>query len=520
MIVKKRITEIIFIILFFLNSVYSANPQEEKLQNENKNDTLSIETERELFIREHSTKTVYIVFAGPYPASPTSSFGHIFLLLEPKNERPFLLWDTIDFSANSNNIGSIEYFIKGIFGGLFGQYRVIPFYEKYREYTFIESRPLWLFPLDLDEKVIDNLILSVFNLQNNSYQYLFSNKNCASQIDNLLNTAMNDTSVVKNMFFFPHTLLKKWKKLNNRPLFIESMHNIINENLEKTNIDLTNNTCKVNELSDSETAILLNTLEWKYFRENNHLNVHEKSQLDSLRMRISASNSNSGYSSFRKYHKSFIIHPTTFIGVGFQITKENKPEYLFSYRFGLHEYFENSSVYPQTDFLSLLKLEFGIKENEIRINEFLIFNQISLNPISKLSNYLSWELGVGMKRNYEYPNTPLSTGIFTGLGYTLPLLNDNLQLSMLMNLSPLYIENIGFSIVYGHEIISILKITEQIKWINIVRGSFKTINIPYNCFLIESNVSVGISEMSLLQLQFNYSNGNIWSSIKLKYYVN
>jgi len=86
--------KISFIILFLNTLLFGFNNSQI--------DSNTIESKWLLFQKDHMFKNVYVVFAGPYPTVPSSSFGHLFLLLEPKreNNRPFLLWDVIDYSAN------------------------------------------------------------------------------------------------------------------------------------------------------------------------------------------------------------------------------------------------------------------------------------------------------------------------------------------------------------------------------------------------------------------------------------
>ncbi len=44
-----------------------------------------------------------------------------------------------------------------------------------------------------------------------------------------------------------------------------------------------------------------------------------------------------------------------------------------------------------------------------------------------------------MQKKFEYINTPSATGLFTGLGLTFPLYKDNLGVSFLINVDPVYL---------------------------------------------------------------------------------
>ncbi len=394
---KKRIVLLFFAVLFSYNLNGFARVREvsEKIAAD---DTLLNNQEWISFNEGLSFQHMYVVFAGPYPASPTSSFGHMFVLLEPDKIKPFLLWDAIDFSANSTNLGSLEFFIKGIFGGLNGEYRIAAFYEKLRQYTFIESRPLWLFPLKLNEQESKNFLWNVFCSQNKSFPYSFSKKNCVSQIDFLIRSSINKPAESKRLFVFPHNILRDFSERLGEPIYIESMVKVVADNVSKLPSQVQISKNAYDKLSDGEAAVLLNKLEWEYSKVNLPLTEEDETLLSELRVRMSLSKGNN-FCALKKYPKEFNIHPNMQLGAGLKQSIANSSEYLFSYRFGLHEFFEDSSVYPGNDFLKLLEVELGIIKKVFKINHFIVFDQTSLQPIMSITNFLSWKICLGCKKS-------------------------------------------------------------------------------------------------------------------------
>ncbi len=509
---------ITFIVILLSNIVVFSVEVSQRGKNSTVQDT-STSNAWNLFLKENDFNNLYLVFAGPYPASPTSSFGHIFILLEPKENRPFLLWPAIDFSTTKDENGSLDFFLKGIFGGLAGEYRIVPFIEKYREYTFIESRPLWLFRFHLSNVEKDNFLHNVFNLQNKHYPYRFSNKNCASQIDSLLRISLNEPSTNERLIFFPKTILNNWGSRIDKPMYIESMNNIIYDNFRNSKLDISNDIYDIKKLSNAELALLLDKLEWKYSHETNHLTERQKDYLKKLRIAVSTSKGNA-IGIFKKYKKEFDLHPSMFAGSGINLINGNTFEYLINYRFGLHEFYENTSVYPTNDYLSLLKIEIGLRNKNIRLNEFFLFNQLSLQPISPLFNYLSWRIGLGIEREIEYNNTPLAYGLFNGIGYTVPIIKNNVNLSLLADVSPIYVQHYGFSVLYGPEAILQIYFNSNIKLMNNFREIFTSRKDIKNIFYNETSIGVDLSKLITTLFQFKYSKYNKWYSIKLNYYLN
>ena len=480
-------------------------------------DTLNNHTWENFFSENYFTK-LYLVFAGPYPASPTSSFGHIFILFEPKNDRPIFLWQTLDFSANIDSVGSFEFFLKGIFGGLVGEYRIVPFFEKYREYTFIESRPLWLFPFRLSEREKVRLLYNIYKLQKNSYSYSFTNKNCASQIDSLLVSSLDNTTVSDRAIFFPNTLINHWLNRIDDPIYIESMQNLLEEGILEVPENILDLNYDISKLTDSEKGLLLNILEWKYEHENVYLTSKQERLLKELRINLSKSKNNS-YVNFNNTSKEFNLHPTTLVSFGIKHRSDNIQEFLLSYRFGIHEFYENTTVYPANDYLAILKMEIGIRKNKIALNEVWLFNQLSLQPISPLATLMSWRIGIGMERENEYINSPTVTGLFTGLGLSTTPFNKNINLSLLMNISPVYMQGYGLTILYGPEFITQVNIFNTIKIMNRFKYVFASNKQIQNVFSNETNIGIELTNASNLYLQFNYY-GDSYFVIKYNFYIN
>lgn len=493
-----------------------------QINDNHNNDSSSQEISWEGFFTKYQFKQIYIVFAGPYPSSPSSSFGHIFLLLEPQETKPFFLWHAIDFSANVDSVGSFEFFVKGFFGGLLGAYRIIPFYERFRDYNLLENRALWLFPLDFNNTEKNRFLYNIYTLQNKDYEYLFSNKNCASKIDLVLTESILDPTEKKpnnSLIFFPHSLLNNWKNRVGDLIYIESMKNVIEESYNDFSINNLNDSLNINNLSNTEAALLLNSLEWKYLQKAEHLQQEEKDILNKLRVIVSSSKTET-ITNFTKFEKDFYLHPSNLIGGGINFLSNSSPEYLVNYRFGLHEFYENTSVYPQNDYLSLLKIEIGIKKNKMILNELFLFNQLSLQPISKLSSYMSWRICFGVVRNLEYQSTPLSYGLYTGLGYTIELLKNRVKLSSLLSVSPVYLQSYGFSLIYGPELIVQINVLENIRLMNIIKGLFNFRENLNDVFYNETNLGIELFNRNYLIFQFKKSMYSSWYSIKYNFYIN
>lgn len=134
---------------------------------------------------------VRLVFPDAYLNSPASMFGHTLLRLEggADADGAELLDYAVNFAARTGGEGVPWFAVKGLTGGYPGVFGVYPYYEKVREYAWIENRDIWSYPLALTEKEIDRLAAHLWELDRAVFDYYFLTKNCSYQLLALLEAA-------------------------------------------------------------------------------------------------------------------------------------------------------------------------------------------------------------------------------------------------------------------------------------------------------------------------------------------
>ena len=135
------------------------------------------------FIEEVKPHSVSMIFPVGYVNSPASAYGHLFLRINKKNQdiRHDLYALSVNFGANIDNAGALEYMFKGIFGGFTGNYSLFHYAKKVKEYSDLESRDIWEYDLNItpDESLF--ITLHLWELSKVQIPYLFFSKNCAYQ---------------------------------------------------------------------------------------------------------------------------------------------------------------------------------------------------------------------------------------------------------------------------------------------------------------------------------------------------
>ncbi len=147
--------------------------------------------DREDWMRRLAPEQVWVVFPSAYINSPASMFGHTLLRLdgpEATAGTPLLAY-AANYVAETQEINGLLFAVKGLAGGYVGQYSLLPYYDKVKEYARLESRDLWEYPLRLDDPARERLLLHLWELRGAAFTYYFFTKNCSYQLLTLLRVA-------------------------------------------------------------------------------------------------------------------------------------------------------------------------------------------------------------------------------------------------------------------------------------------------------------------------------------------
>lgn len=133
---------------------------------------------------------VTLVFAAAYLNNPASMFGHTFLRLDrQKGGAHDLLAYTVNFAAIPTSNNPLVYTALGLTGGFPGVYSTLPYYLKVKEYSSLEHRDLWEYPLTFTEAERARLVAHLWELGNVHFDYWYLDENCSYQLLSLLEVA-------------------------------------------------------------------------------------------------------------------------------------------------------------------------------------------------------------------------------------------------------------------------------------------------------------------------------------------
>ena len=132
-----------------------------------------------------------LVFASDYLNNPSSMFGHTLLRIDARTQvdDTRLLAYAINYAAQTNTTNGLEFAVKGLTGGYDGQYSLLPYYEKVKEYNDWESRDLWEYELNLTPQELHRLLLAYWDWRGLGAPYYFFSRNCSYELLGLLEMA-------------------------------------------------------------------------------------------------------------------------------------------------------------------------------------------------------------------------------------------------------------------------------------------------------------------------------------------
>ena len=125
-------------------------------------------------------KSVTMVFAATHINVPGSMFGHTFLRINSSYHSRLLSY-AINYAASvdASKENPLVYAYKGVFGGYEGDYTLMPYYDKLKEYRDSEDRDIWEYDLNLTPAETLAMTRHIWELNKTTSKYYFLTQNCS-----------------------------------------------------------------------------------------------------------------------------------------------------------------------------------------------------------------------------------------------------------------------------------------------------------------------------------------------------
>ncbi len=218
-----------------------------------------------------SPKSATLVFPSAHINSPASMFGHTFLRINSKYKSKLLAY-AINYAADADpkKENATMFALKGLFGGYYGLYSLLPYYEKLKEYRDSENRDIWEYDLDLNEAEVRQMIRHIWELNGTHSDYFFFTENCSYNMLWFIEIARPSVHL-REYFTFEVIPLETIHAAESEGILTKSNYRPSKRTilLEYENLISSENIDYVKELVDINTSL-------KVFKKNTKLSSQEK----------------------------------------------------------------------------------------------------------------------------------------------------------------------------------------------------------------------------------------------------
>ncbi|WP_293737929.1 DUF4105 domain-containing protein [uncultured Acinetobacter sp.] len=165
-----------------------------------------------------------LIYATDFMGNPSSMFGHTLLRLDPKDQKQLnLVSYAVNYAATVKADDNWSYAWKGLTGQYPGEYSLMPYYRKVKEYGDFESRDLWEYELNLTPEKTRFLVEHIWEMQHVSFPYYFVSDNCAYRLLGLIDLVRPDLNL-KQQFSYAAIPIETLKAVDQQALVKEVVY--------------------------------------------------------------------------------------------------------------------------------------------------------------------------------------------------------------------------------------------------------------------------------------------------------
>lgn len=165
-----------------------------------------------------------LIYATDFMGNPSSMFGHTLLRLDPKDQKQLnLVSYAVNYAATVKGDDNWSYGWKGLTGQYPGEYSLMPYYRKVKEYGDFESRDLWEYELNLTSEETRFLVEHIWEMQHVSFPYYFVSDNCAYRLLGLIDLVRPDLNI-KQQFSYAAIPIETLKAVDQQALVKEVVY--------------------------------------------------------------------------------------------------------------------------------------------------------------------------------------------------------------------------------------------------------------------------------------------------------
>lgn len=372
--------------------------------------------EYEALVTKMDPQRVTLVFPSAHINSPASMFGHTFLRIDSSMESKLMSY-AINYAAHTDETNGLLFAYKGLFGGYYGYYSMLPYYEKLKEYRDSESRDVWEYDLNLTHDEVMSMVRHIWELQRINSWYYFFDENCSYHMLWLTEIARPSVHLRDHFFYYvipPDTVRafeeeglvgQKYYRPSKRTKLLAYEDQLSPQALRAVKSlsagEISSASLNSMNVSDQERRFTLEAaaelVEYDYiegkitkeiYATRYHSLLTNRAALGRGEPLISPSKSNPDSA-----HRSGRIDVS-------QGWFENRSPLLIGWRPAFHDLRENDTGHltgAQIEFLDTLV---GVDHEKITLEKLTVLSLASIAPVSHFFKPFSWRMKSGWDRDY------------------------------------------------------------------------------------------------------------------------
>lgn len=387
-------------------------------------------------LKRLNPKSVTLVFPSAHINSPASMFGHTFLRINSAYNSKLLSY-AVNYAADANpdEENAMLFAIKGLFGGYFGKYSLLPYYDKLKEYRDSEQRDIWEYDLDLSEEETLRMMEHIWELNETHSYYYFFTENCSYNMLWFLEVARptlylreyfnyqvipletahaaNLENIIKDKFFRPskRTTLLKYEELIDKE-HIDKPKQLVGSLLDVEEITNSSTIDKQQKRFILEASIEL--LEYRFSKskieKEEYLNLFHK--LSKHRAALGVGEKLDIKTPPNPIDSHRAIRAT--IGAG---SRDGESIGFLGIRPAYHDLEDSNYGFLRGTQIEFINLELSYSKSDLEVEDATILSIVSLAQRSEFFDSLSWRTKFGWDRNSLDSSTNFIGTVGLGLSW-------------------------------------------------------------------------------------------------------
>ncbi len=374
----------------------------------------------EQLMTEIKPETVSLVFPTSHINSPASMFGHTLLTIETAT-RSKLLSHAINYSAITTDTFGPLFAVKGLFGLYKGYFSILPYYGKLQEYSDIDHRDIWEYPLNFNKEETLRLLMHVYELDSIYSNYYFFDENCSYDLLFLLDVGKPSLNITDQTdpWVIPIDTIKVVKKngLINEAIYrpskttkIQYISSLLPEKNHMLAIamakgELDPDDILAQTISQDEKAmthdLAIEYLQYLYTKKRISKQQYLDRFLKLLKTRSALGQTGEDRYSIPQPPRPDEGHDSNRLSLGAGM-KKDRFFYELRYRPAYHSLLDNGKGYPEGSQIVFgdTTLRYYPSLNRLKLESLDFIDIISITPRDLFFQPISWKIKTGLTHRY------------------------------------------------------------------------------------------------------------------------